>query len=379
MKIGAVVAEYNPFHNGHAYQLQEFRKACDLDFCIVVMSGSFVQRGEPAICDKYTRTFWALSGGADMVIELPVYYSLGNASVFARGAVGTVMSVADVLGFGSEICDTELLTRASCIDTAAISDTVSGKNFPRVVGEVLKEEYGDDVSEVYSNPNATLAVEYIRAKNELCPQMGIHITERKGVSHDSNQTDGEFSSASHLRSMIARGESIERFVPDFVRLEKHLTLDDLDKLILYNLRNISHADLENIADVSEGLHNLIKKAALTCTCYNDLLHTVKSKRYTMARLKRICLCALLGITHDMHKSPAQYIHVLGIRENSRNALLSEMQKRSRLPIFTKGKDFKKYTEVDVSLSRVDVLATDTYALFYNEFPNSDYSNKLLIF
>lgn len=379
LKIGAVIAEYNPFHNGHAYQLEDFRRGCGLDYVIVVMSGDFVQRGEPAICEKRERVMWALKGGADAVFELPVYYTVANAMCFARGAVGTIAGIADALGFGSEITDRDILLTAADICNVDFCDVQDGKSYPRLVYETVAKKYGEDISRVFSNPNATLAMEYVRAIRDICPNTEIHITQRKGALHDDCAFSNGFASAAEIRSRIYRGEAYREFVPEFVDVRKFLTLDDLGKLILYKLRTMSPEELENIADVSEGLHNLIHREAFSHVSYGDFLSAIKSKRYTLARLKRICINALLSVTRDMPYASPQYIHLLGVREQCRNELLSEISKRSRLPLVVKYKDYKKHTDISYQLMKIDTDATDVYSLFYEILPRDDFRKKVQIF
>lgn len=379
MRIGAVIAEYNMLHNGHVYQLADFRKNAALDFVIIVMSGNFVQRGEPAICDKRTRALWALQAGADMVLELPVYYAVSNAECFARGAIGTIAGIADVLGFGAETDDLELMNRIAKINTKEIRQSKSGKSFPRELYEWTLENLGSEYADVLKKPNSTLALEYLRAKNALCPEMEVYITKRMGVEHDSDNTYGCYASATKLRELIKAGESIDSFVPSYVNIEKFITLADFEKLILYKFRYSTPEYLESISGMAEGLHNLFKKEAFNSTSLDELLCRVKSKRFTMARLKRICICTMLGITEEMAFAAPEYIHVLGVRESCREELLSALHRKTKLPLLTRGNDYKSFEKNASMLLENDVASTDIYSLFYNTLPKSDYNNKLLIF
>lgn len=378
MKIGAIIAEYNPFHNGHAYQMQDFRDSQSLDYVIVVMSGNFVQRGEPAICDKRQRAMWALQAGADMVLELPVYYAASNAMAFARGAVGTLANIADVLGFGCETDNKEVLFKAASIDTGKLCDTQSGKSHPRAVYEAILSKYDKDIADVFANPNATLAMEYIRAINSICPHMQVHITKRRGTGHNEKNISGNFASASVLREKIFDGQNIENFVPSFVNTSDIMYPNTLDKFILYKLRSIPPCDFEQIADVAEGLHNLIQNTAFKCTCYSELLRTVKTKRYTLARLKRICIAATLGITQQMIYTPPQYIHVLGVRKTSKKVLFRHLSEKAQIPVIIKGGDYKLYTGISYPLLKTDTNATDIYSLYTDTLPRNDFTKKILI-
>lgn len=378
MKIGVVIAEYNPFHNGHKYQLDDFRKNCDLDSVIVIMSGNFVQRGEPAICDKRERAKWAIMGGADMVVELPSFYACANASAFARGAISTVKGIADYIGFGAETDDIELLKEAALINVDCVRNTSQGKSYPREIYEWIAANYPKTISELYKKPNCTLAFEYIRAANEISPNVKLYATKRIGAEHDSDTAVNDFASATKLREMIVSGLNISRYVPEYVKINKFITLKDIEKIILYKLRMMSVDELSQIADVNEGLEFLLKREIFNCTDIKGFLSLIKSKRYTMARLKRICISAVNGFTNELVYSEPKYIHVLAVRSDSRNKLFAEISKRSELKIIAKATDYKNAKSDVICMTNIDNQSSDLFSLFYNDYPKKDYTNKLLI-
>ncbi len=393
MRVSAVIAEYNPFHNGHAYQLEAMRKESDCDFAIAIMSGNFVQRGEPAIADKLTRAAWALDNGADMVIELPVYYSLANAQLFARGAVSILAAsgIVDCLGFG---CESEYIsTIYSALKYRADNSQEfskhlrlhlnTGKSYPRAAFEALSDMNAPSpVINAHLHPNSILAMEYIRAIETIAPDIKPVLTERRYGGHDSNgvvhdECGRAYTSASFIRQHFSEAHLIDKTLPQNVLSD--LTPIDADKLsllVMYALRSMSLEDLKLLPDIGEGFYNLVFKAAHTFTSMEDTLMFLKSKRYTLARIKRMLMCALLRIDSSfMYMKPA-YIRVLGIR-NDRRFLLSELCTKSTLPIISSARDIKKLSSDALKLFERDTFASDVYAQLTGNVPGSDYVRPLL--
>lgn len=365
MKNIGIVAEYNPFHNGHAYHIEQARKIAGGGSVIAVMSASFVQRGEPAAFDKFTRTAMALQGGADMVLELPDILSLSCAERFALGGVRILSAsgIADRLCFGSESGDIDALRRAA--DSKLSGDELSsalssGLSYPAAAARQLRA-HGIGVGS--NNPNDVLGIEYIRALNRIAPAIRPFAVRRIGCGYNENTLPENYASASAVRSALLHltdSENICRVdvlsaisgsVPPFVLLEiqKQLSeqrapaaLSGLSQAVLYRLRCMTGDELSRIADVSEGLENPILRAAKSASNIAELLNAVKTKRYTLARLKRILFNALLGITREQqelaaYSDDALYIRVLGIRQ-SKLHLLSELQENAALPIVLRRSD-----------------------------------------
>ena len=363
MKNIGIVAEYNPFHNGHAYHIEQARKIAGGGSVIAVMSASFVQRGEPAAFDKFTRTAMALQGGADMVLELPDILSLSCAERFALGGV-RILSASGIAGrlcFGSESGDIDALRRAA--DSKLSGDELSsalssGLSYPAAAARQLRA-HGIGVGS--NNPNDVLGIEYIRALNRIAPAIRPFAVRRIGCGYNENTLPENYASASAVRSAllhltdsenICRGDvlsAISGSVPPFVLLQKQLSeqrapaaLSGLSQAVLYRLRCMTGDELSRIADVSEGLENPILRAAKSASNIAELLNAVKTKRYTLARLKRILFNALLGITREQqelaaYSDDALYIRVLGIRQ-SKLHLLSELQENAALPIVLRRSD-----------------------------------------
>ena len=364
MKNIGIVAEYNPFHNGHAYHIEQARKIAGGGSVIAVMSASFVQRGEPAAFDKFTRTAMALQGGADMVLELPDILSLSCAERFALGGVRILSAsgIADRLCFGSESGDIDALRRAA--DSKLSGDELSsalssGLSYPAAAAMQLRA-HGIVGS---NNPNDVLGIEYIRALNRIAPAIRPFAVRRIGCGYNENTLPENYASASAVRSALLHLTDFENIcrrdvlsaisgsVPPFVLLEiqKQLSeqrapaaLSGLSQAVLYRLRCMTGDELSRIADVSEGLENPILRAAKSASNIAELLDAVKTKRYTLARLKRILFNALLGITREQQETAAYsedalYIRVLGIRQ-SKLHLLSELQENAALPIVLRRSD-----------------------------------------
>lgn len=366
-----IIAEYNPFHNGHAYHL-EMAKAASGGRAIVVMSGDFVQRGEPAAFDKFDRTRWALENGADMVLALPAVFSLANAECFAIGGVSLLAGtgLVDCIAFGSECGDVEKLKAAAAlIDSetdnvkGAIKRTLSeGCSYPQALSRAYGEA-GSAVADIFSSPNDILGVEYIRALNRFAPHIRLIAIQRQGAAHDDAKAENGFMSAAALRDMLC--EDIAQFVPKDVYNDIHARLsantiprhiDALSQAALYAIRLLSVQEIARICDVSEGLENVIYRAARDCSTLDEFLSAVKTRRYTMARIKRIAMRALLGIAVDPKGMlPGLYIRVLGVRKDSRD-LLSGLSQSASLPVISRFSDVEALSPAQRALHDVDMTA-----------------------
>lgn len=382
MKSVGIIAEYNPFHNGHAYQLQKAKEASGADFAVAVMSGDFVQRGEPAMFEKRLRARWALENGADMVIALPAPFALASAEAFALCGVTLLAAsgIADYIAFGSECGDTDLLCRAADVLSgepdelrALIRSHISrGLSYPDARARAFAEYLPSQLASALSSPNDILGIEYIRAIGRVGASLRPVAIGRVGAAHDSAHADGGFASASNLRRFIASGEAerIKPFVPEGVYEDisgalgrsAPITSQSLSRETVYALRRMSREQLRSLPDVTEGLENPLYSACREHSDIGSVLAAVKSRRYTMARLKRICMCALLGI----YGSPTQrldslYIRVLGIRREAR-PLLSALNERSELPVITRRGDASKLDERQSELMALEMRCADIAAL-----------------
>ena len=362
MRIIGIVAEYNPFHNGHKYLIDSVKR--DGDIVVAVMSGNFVQRGDVAIFDKSTRTAAALCNGVDLVVELPVEASLASAKDFAFSAVETLCKMGVThLAFGSESGDCERIIRAvdavcdSRVDTALKTHLSCGLTYPTALSRAVSEIYGDDVCAVIDNPNDTLALEYLLAIKKIGANITPIAIKRKGAMHDKCG-ENDITSAMHIRKMIYQGDDYSRFVSDnayaIYKNCDFANLQNAESAVLWQLRQMSADDFANYDVSCEGLHNRIYNAVQDAVSIEDLYEKIKTKRYTLARIKRAVLTATLK-THNM-KSP--YVRVLGFTKSGEMLL-----KNAKCDVVTSYKTAKKtgYADYFEKVSKT----TDFYALCVN--------------
>ncbi len=370
MKITGIIAEYNPFHNGHKYQLQKAREVSDA--VVVIMSASFVQRGEVAITDKWTRAKMALMGGADLVLELPVIYSLNTAQKFAYGAVGMLnkTGVIDNLCFGSECGDVDklkLAAKALINEPLEVSQKIKeyvseGMSFPSAREKAFAGVIDNDI---LSNPNNILAVEYIKALYELKSNIEPFTIKRYGTGYNDKEVYKNIASATAIREMVTKGNDVKGYMPDADFDVYYSFL--LDSAVIANLRIMDTEKLAAINDVGEGIENRIKEAAMRATSVDELCDMVKTKRYPMSKIKRIVYSSLLGITKEVAQKKPDYIRVLGMNDTGKE-ILKEIKNKSDLNIITKASDYKN----DSIVFKKDILATDIFSICSNKRAGQDY-------
>jgi predicted nucleotidyltransferase len=388
-----IVAEFNPFHNGHKYIVDALKSTGD-NTVTAVMSGSFVQRGECACVSVSERVKMALSNGVDLVLSLPVPYSTASAESFAKGGVDTLFStgVIDALGFGGECDSAQALVKCvevmnSCEFERALKNRLDeGNSFPKA-RQLAFDDCGEgECADVIATPNNILGIEYIKALlNGKYADLEnitekITVVKRQGVEHDSTDITGDICSASALREMLKGNEVYKSFLPasSYELLLSALSSGKapadygrLETAILYKLRTMSVEEISLLPDVTEGLEHRIANAVKTSVSVDEILEKIKTKRYTHSRLRRIILCALLGITKNDVLLPVPYIRVLGF--NSRGArLLKEMKGNSTLPVVTKKSDVSL---LDESAQRVYDLECSARDIFSLALPVPDESGK----
>ena len=358
----AVVSEFNPFHNGHKYLLETAKNKTG-EGIIAVMSGSFTQRGEVAVTDKFSRARTALENGADLVIELPTVYAVSNAQRFAKCGVeiSKAFDCVNFLAFGCENDNIELLQKAcNALDNENVKTIISeemknGNYYPRAVELAIRSVLGDETADVLTSPNNILAVEYLRnlsnSKVKPLPVM------RKGVQHDSNITSGNIASASQIRTLLRNEQQAKSFLPQVP--EKITYTEKLELITLYKLRSMTLQDFAKLPDVNEGLENRIFEAVSNFNSVKEIIEAVKTKRYTHARIRRILTCALLGITEDLQNSDVKYARVLGFTQSG-----AKMLKSCNIEVVTSVSKALKNENISEMLSK-DVYATDVSSLAYS--------------
>lgn len=399
MRVAGIIAEYNPLHNGHLHHIEQTRSLTGSDYVIVVMSGDFVQRGEPAVADKFIRAEWALAAGADLVLELPTVCALASAERFAYGGVRVLAGtgVVNTLCFGSENPNVEVLKAGAgylgretpAFKHALMEQLSIGKSYPRARYDAL-EAIGapKELLGLLRAPNSILGMEYIRFLNKYAPEIEPLAIARVGNAHDEEALTGEFSSASAIREALARQDAgVQSSMPLYVAGRfalgaRPVTVEDAAQLMLYALRRMEAADCRQLPDVQEGFENVLHRAAQSANSLEELLARIKSKRYTMARCKRIALSAMLGITKQLAEAAleedALYLRVLGFRREARR-LLSAISRQGALPLVTRFADMEPCSANARALLELDRRAHGIYALIAApESPTPDYSHPPVI-
>ena len=381
MKIIGIVSEYNPFHKGHQYQIEKSRQDLNASGVVAIMSGNFVQRGYPAIYNKWVRAEMAVRSGVNLVIELPTYFATSSAEPFARGAVELLhhSGVVTHLSFGSEVDELNALKEISTLlnnptdtFTEALSTSLTeGSSFPAARSKALAKALPELVTRLDLNQsNIILAVEYLKALQQLNSTIEPYLVKRQGSSYHDDRLDSPFVSATAVRKLIHElperlftGDWIPQSVMEVLKRTpfRASKIEDFEKLILYALRMSNAQELSSFRDISEGLENKLLEASHTSSTYEMLVQNVKSKRYTQTRINRVLLNTLLGIKPlEINLEKEGYFRVLAFDEVGQK-ILREMKKKSSLPVITninKHKDFL----AESPLLQLDVKATEIYQL-----------------
>ena len=406
-RVLGIVAEYNPFHNGHLYHIKESIEQCGANYVVCVISGNFVQRGNTSIIDKWTKTKMALCNGADLVIELPTIYSTSSAENFAEGAIKILdsLGIVDTISFGMEAKDIATLNNIANVlyqepkeyVTMLNHELSKGISFPKARENALMM-YLNDIkryANVLTGANNILAIEYLKTLKKLKSQlMPIGVKRQKVLYHDEMIVD-DFASATAIRKMIAtrQFDDIRKVIPrtSYILLAQELKkghyvldLSNFQKEILYILRKMTVQEIKELPDVTEGLENAIKNAADSCNNIIDLVNMIKSKRYTQTRIQRILVYALLGINKKMmeaSKKTVPYTRILGYTEKGKRLISEIMQRNPKLNLVTSVKKFldENKSKTLKDMLQTDIYATNVYTLGYerDSWANLDYTNKII--
>lgn len=404
-KVLAIICEYNPFHNGHLYQLTESIKNVNPDFVVCIMSGNFVERGNTALINKWARTEMCLNAGVDMVIELPTIYSISSAENFASGAIKILNSLNcdTYLSFGSESGDiatlnkfAEILVKEPLEYVTMLNHELSkGLSFPKARENAMLLYINDirNSANILSGSNNILGIEYLKQIIKTGNKISPITIKRIGTDYNSKTTANNIASATAIREMLLQKKSVKKLMPEYAYsiLKEELgngrfvlDISQYEKQIIYKLRCMSIEQIANLPDVSEGLEYKIKEAANACNNLNSLMLMIKSKRYTMTRINRILLYALLDITKQDYinsQKSVPYTRVLGISQRGK-LLLSELCGNKKLNVITSVKQFmdKNNNKILKSMLEKDILATNIYTLEYKKNPNAnlDYTQKMIV-
>lgn len=393
MAVCGVIAEYDPFHRGHLWQLAEIRRRLGADTAVVtVMSGSFVQRGEPALCGKHARAEMALRGGANLVLELPSPWSCAPAEIFARGGVALLAAsgVVTHMAFGCESGDLAPLSQAAaCLDSGIYGAGLrrfldEGMTFAAARQAVVGALAGDAAGACLDRPNNNLAVEYLRSLSALKSGVRPLALPRMGADHHSDGP-GPYASASAVRRRILAGEAWRDLVPETTAaiLDRELaagrapaSLTLCGRAVLARLRTMSEEDFRPYDGGGEGLYHRFYDGVGQARSVEELLAYVKTRRYPMARLRRMLLHSYLGLLPAERDRTPPYLRVLGADSRGR-ALLREMGDRAALPVLTKPADVRKLGEEARTLFAREAGWTDLYTLACPEpaRPGAEYTHS----
>ncbi len=376
MKIAGIIAEYDPFHKGHAAHIAATRQEGEATHVVCVISGSFTQRGEPALVSKFDRARMALDGGADLVLELPLPWAMAPAEMFAAGGIALLkgLGCVDTLSFGSECGDTALLQELAALDadegyrTAVKQAMDAGLSYPAAMHRAARATVGDK-AEAFTGANNTLAIEYIRAARRQGAHIGYYTLQRHGADHNGDPVDG-YASAGWIRQAICDGEfdTYTAYVPHSTArileavIAKGEVATDTHKLetaIMARLRTMKVEDFAALPYISEGLENRLWQAAQTASCPTLWLEEAKTKRYTYARLRRLKYAALVGLDNRYEGTLPPYIRVLGLNKRGKEILAAAAP---TLPLLTRVSQLENMGAPCRELFALEERATDLHAL-----------------
>lgn len=374
MKLIGIVAEYNPFHNGHQYQIDTSKERIQADGVIIIMSGHFVQRGMPAFVDKWTRAEMALACGANLVLELPTYYATASAESFANGAISLLNATGLVthLSFGSESEHLEALHKIAHVladESEAFKESLknalsTGLSFPSAREKALLERIPKAYHIHLNQANVILGIEYLKALIQTKSKIEPLLIKRIGKGYHDESTDSPLASATAIRKSYF--DTLEKtpftqWMPEnavkvFEKCPFHpVQMTDFEKELLFILRRSDASSLKRFREVTEGLENKLVKASEQAVDYETLIKALKSKRYTQTKIHRLLLNVLLGIEPlniDIQRDG--YLRVLGMDQKGKH-ILKKMKQSATLPIIS------NYNKIDSHLKENPLLALDERA------------------
>lgn len=398
-RIG-IIAEYNPFHNGHLYQIQKAKELTGADTVIAVMSGNFTQRGDTSLINKFEKAKIALQNEVDMVIELPTIYSISSAENFALGGIKILNEIGniDYLVFGIE---EENLEKLQAIADVLVNEDDEfkrnikeelnkGNSYPKAREIALKKVLlSENVENIMQKPNNILAIEYLKALKTTNSKIKPIAIKRKNTMHNDENINENYASGTYIRKLFIENNfnEIRKVVPKYT-YERLLELknqgayvssiNDFSDIVIYKIRTMTKEEISQIADVNEGLENIIKLASTTCKTIDEIVEKVSTKRYTKTRISRILTYILLDITKseiEQSKNANPYIRVLGINKKCEGILKTINNDK----LITSLKKFEE-NNGENQLLNIDKKATEIYTIKYPKSvqANLDYTSKFII-
>jgi predicted nucleotidyltransferase len=420
MKVLGIITEYNPFHNGHLYHLNRSLELSNADYTVCVMSGNFVQRGKPAIINKWDRSMMALKAGVDLILELPTVYSLRSAEYFAYGSVQTLnkTGIVDELIFGSELGEINPLIELGEVlakEPEELSNLIqtelkSGSSFPEARANALAKYFAnqkktlepEQVKSIINNPNNILGIEYIKALFRTNSEITPSTIERQGANYHQSKVKGRIASATAIRKKIIENQSIkplnnvlatysQNILKKSIQNEKApISLNNFELPLLTILRRTTTNELKKIEGISGGLENRIKDAAHRATSLLKLISLIETRRFTRTRIQRILMHLLLNLKEELlnkfdNNGGPQYLRILAFSKKGQQ-LLSLIKENSKVPIINRLANHYKSHYPPNSLKKemlaIDIKASDIYALAYNNPKfrqgGSDYTQPIIL-
>ncbi|MCT4612138.1 MAG: nucleotidyltransferase [Clostridia bacterium] len=408
MKVLGIVVEYNPFHNGHLHHIEKSKELTGADFVVAVMSGNFVQRGNPAFMDKWERTKMALNNHVDLVIELPVIYATSSAEDFAFGAVSILhnLNIVNYICFGSESGNINLLKNIADILTNESYDYKlmlkqeldNGSTYPvarsnalykYITSKNLLNVSEDVLRDVLSSSNNILGIEYLKALNKLNSPIKPYTIQRESSDYNDEDIIENFSSATSIRKAINEGNmwQAKNNMPDYnfdilkEAIDKGtcpINIDSFSKLFHFELSKLNNAELSQILGMNEGIENRIRKIAEDNFCLSDIAMKTKTKRYTLTHINRLLIHTLLGLkrqdieTFNTSGGPS-YSRILGFNKNG-ELLLSQLKLVSKLKILTNPKNYLDVLSSEgIKMFNQEINATNIYNLCLPDSSNYKYN------
>ena len=383
MDFCGIICEFNPFHNGHKYLINQAKTKTN-EKIICLMSGDFVQRGDPAFEEKYIRAKNAINAGADAVFELPTIYACSNAENFAYGAIKILKALgAKHIAFGVENTSLDILEKIAEIklnnslefQNCFKNEIENGINYNTALKRAIAKEISIDVTEILAKPNNILAIEYLTAIKKLDAKINPIAISRIDNGYNSDLAKNEFISANAIREKIYNGEDVSRFIPETNIKNSFLTKQEKEKfdtLAIFNLRNSPAYSLEKCYDYNEGIEYRIKKFADNYSNLDELCSAVSTPRYRISRVKKLAIYPLLNITKSLislSKTTKPAVKVLAISKQNKN-MLSEINKKHINLIIT-NKDYEKLSSAQKKIITIDLNASNIYNLAINKQNNND--------
>lgn len=385
-KILGIVAEYNPFHNGHKYHIDEAKKLVNPDITICAMSGNFVQRGEPAIFNKFERAKTAVKNGVDIVIEIPTYFAVSTAENFAYSAVSLLKNAGVThLAFGVESDDINtlneianlLITEPEEYKKELKKNLDKGQSFAAARDEAVSKFIPN---QLLKSPNNILAIEYLKAIKFFNTNI-IPVPIKRTVGYYDDKINNNIASATKIRELIKDKEIYETLIPSNSIIPSNpVFFEDFNNAFLYKLKTSTQISLTELPDVIEGLENRII-ASICNNNINDIINKITTKRYTLSRIKRILISLLLDIKlADLNELKnngyAEYLRILAI-SNIGKKNLRYISQTSNIPIITTVKKFlNTATNLQKKMLEKDILASNVYSLISDDEYNIDFKNRL---